>query len=421
MNLNLINSIKIIIANFSYLLILLFPICLITGPALTDISISILGLIYLIFCFINKDWSDFKLPLVQTILFFCFYCILRSAFSTNPLLSLESSLFYFRFVLFSLSIKFFIIKNKKILNYSGIILFATLTFVTFDAYIQYFFGTNLFNMHSKEYLGRVSGLFGDEFILGSFLSRLLPLLFFFLSLRKNLNPKYFILAMLLVIFIDVLIYISGERTSFFYLFLGTLSIVLLTNRFKTIRFIAFIVSIFIIFFITFTQPHVKERMVSTTLKQIGYKDSIQDSKFNFFSPKHHSHYKSAFRIFNDNILFGQGPKLFRELCKKEKYYPEGCSTHPHNTYIQLLAETGIIGTLFVIILFLVLIFKLIKQFLFSINLYTKKQLSDPKICLFTCFLISLWPFVPTGNFFTNWTSGIIYFSLGFYFAYQKIN
>ena len=58
-------------------------------------------------------------------------------------------------------------------------------------------------------------------------------------------------------------------------------------------------------------------------------------------------------MFSDNKLFGQGSNTFRYLCSSEKFRisdkNEGCSTHPHNIYVQLLAETGLIGVLFLLI------------------------------------------------------------------------
>ena len=42
-------------------------------------------------------------------------------------------------------------------------------------------------------------------------------------------------------------------------------------------------------------------------------------------------------------VLGVGPKNFRNLCSNNEYKKErrfSCSTHPHNFYIQLLAEGG---------------------------------------------------------------------------------
>ena len=61
---------------------------------------------------------------------------------------------------------------------------------------------------------------------------------------------------------------------------------------------------------------------------------------------------SALKMFIENPVI-VGPKIFRELCE-EKYNinEDSCSTHPHNTYIQILAEMGLIGfSVFLIIPF----------------------------------------------------------------------
>ena len=67
-----------------------------------------------------------------------------------------------------------------------------------------------------------------------------------------------------------------------------------------------------------------------------------------FSNDHNGHLKLAYDLFKKNTIFGVGPKGFRHYCRSVNYDSEIgiCSTHPHNTLIQILAETGLIGFLF---------------------------------------------------------------------------
>jgi O-antigen ligase len=122
-------------------------------------------------------------------------------------------------------------------------------------------------------------------------------------------------------------------------------------------------------------------------------------------------------MFIDSPLVGQGPKMFRVLCDDIKFNPNKvartCSTHPHNLYVQLLAETGLLGLLFI----LALCFTIIKLILNHTVLFIKKReylLSDFQICLIACFLMTLWPIIPTMNFFNNWMNVIFYLPVGFF-------
>ena len=61
-------------------------------------------------------------------------------------------------------------------------------------------------------------------------------------------------------------------------------------------------------------------------------------------------------------------KSFIKNCKKEKYelpnHPYNhirCSTHPHNIYIQILSEIGLVGFIFFIIILNDLLIKNIKN------------------------------------------------------------
>ena len=395
-------------------LIILFPIFLVIGPAISDIVVSILSLSYIYICFKKKFYDDFQIWIVKLLIIFWFYCIGRSFLSEDPLLSLESSLFFGRFIFFALAIKYYLIKYTNLNKYFGIIIWATVLFVTFDALYQFLFGYNILNFKADEY--RISGIFGDEYVLGAFLSRLLPFCFYFIAVQKNLNSLIFLSAMFFIILVDVLIYLAGERTAFVYLILSTVVIVVFTQKYRLIRSFAFIISLLLIFFTTLSLPNVKKRMVDYTLEQIGV--TAKSENIYFFSIKHQQHFDSALLMFKDNIIFGHGPKLFRKLCKYSEYDTGGCSTHPHNIYIQLLAETGVIGFIFIFILFILIVSIFLINFIYLIlrnkNRNKPFVLNDSKVCLLACFFVSLWPFVPTGSFFTNWTSAIIYLPLGFY-------
>ena len=119
----LIQVIKLININLisSFLLIIIIP-SLVTGPFLPDLFISIIGILFLFKFFINIKKNQYNLSINKFIIFFfIFYAliIISSLFSENIFHSFESSLFYFRFGVFTLAVPYLLLENKKILNYKS--------------------------------------------------------------------------------------------------------------------------------------------------------------------------------------------------------------------------------------------------------------------------------------------------------------
>ena len=151
----------------------------------------------------------------------------------------------------------------------------------------------------------------------------------------------------------------------------------------------------------------RERMINETYNQIFDGEEIY-----IFSKQHQSHYESAFEMFKDKPIFGQGVNTFRIYCSDEKFYINdlACSTHPHNSYVQLLAETGLIGFLFLVIVYVRSIYEFIKL----IKIRNKNYIVYSKLMLFLSVIVNFFPILPSNNFFNNWINIIYFLPLGFY-------
>lgn len=384
-------------------LIFLLPAALITGPFLSDLFVSIISIYFIYVLFKQKIYHYLHNKFSYLFLIFYLYIILLSIISDNVLLSLESSLFFFRFLLFTLCVAYLVNVNKNFIDYLKYAFLFTMTILVVDAYIQFFSGANILGFVYS--YSRVSSFFNDELVLGSYLARMMPIVLGLVAIKSKINKKEFYFALLLLVSIDILTFLSGERTAFFLITLATIILIFTVRNFRFLRLISFVISSIIIIFLTFSFENVKERMIDQTLNQTGILSS-QDTYI--VSELHTRYYYAAIQMFYEKPLIGHGPKMYREVCSYVQYVDlNACSTHPHNNYLQSLAELGIIGTIPIIFLFFFVSSRIIKHLYMKI-IYKKQLYDDYEICFFVAILISLWPFVPTGNLFNNWLN-IIYF------------
>lgn len=397
-----------------YFLIVFLPISLVSGPFLSDLSISVITIIFIYLSFKKKLYFYYKNIFSKIFGIFFLILLLTSFFSLDSIISFKKTIVYFRFWIFTLAVWYIFSINRKLIQH--LILSFTIIFLILiiDGYIQFFFEKNILGWPIQG-ASRISSLFKDELILGSYLSRLLPI-YFGLLVLINFDKKIYKYLLFYVIFVGVetLIFMSGERVAFFYVNASSLMLIITMKNYKFFRICSIIVSIILIFLLINIYPQSTNRIFNKTFEQLGFIDKEINSQKYIFSMEHQNHYIASIRMFKDNKITGVGPRMFRNKCGEKKYNIfEGCSTHPHNTYVQLLAETGLIGFIFGLIIFFISIFFISKHIIYKF-FKNKIIFNDFQLCLLSAMLISIWPFVPTGGIFNNWLNIIYFFPVGLF-------
>lgn len=396
--------------NFCRFIIILLPFFLASGPFLSDLSISILAISFI---FYVKDYKFFKNYFFVLFLFFWILMIVSSSFSDDKIVSYKSSIFYFRFCLFTLFIWWIIEKNEKILKSIFFILLICFVVVITDSIFQYLNGYNIFGMKIIQ-KDRISSFFGEELVMGGFLMRLTPLLIalaFFNYKKDNYNVKLSVLIIIFWFFTQFTIFLSGERTSFYLFLFLTILFLIFLHGLSNIKILFLCISLLFSTYLLVNETPFKQRILNSVFNEMKEKN-FDDEKF-IFTKKHHQIFITAWNIYKDNKLIGIGPKSFRYECSKQKYSTyQGCSTHPHNFPLQILAETGFFAFTIYLILNFFVWYELFKSF-FLKTFYKVKYLNNFQISLLISIAILIWPLSPNGSFFNNWLSIMIYYPIGF--------
>ena len=217
---NIKNNKVLLVLSYLFLSI---PLLLVTGPFLSDLAVSLIVIFFLIYVFKNKRFEFFQNKFFYLFCIFYIYIVLNSLFQNQNFDSLKISIGYFRFGVFTLAVIYIINNNNQILKKLYYVFLIIFCILIFDGFFQFYYGKNILG-YPLSVGPRVSSLFKDELILGSYLSRFFPIFFALLVfLNKEINKVQYIFSCVIFILAEVLIYLSGERAAFFFMNLSAYS------------------------------------------------------------------------------------------------------------------------------------------------------------------------------------------------------
>ena len=424
------------IDKFFIFFFMLIPVFLITGPAIPDIVITLCSLYFLIsFLLIKKDFNFLKNKFFLISILFWLSIIFISLFSYNKITSFQDSLIFLRFLLIPTMAYFLLLNNEKRIKITITIIFCSVCFVSIDTFFQFLnyetengFGGDLFGFKSDWY-GRLTGPFGDELVPGAYISKFGLLGYIYLLyFKKNKINNFF--EILYLSFLGLVCFSSGERMALATYFLALIFLFLFLANKRLIFLVSIVISLFLIFISTKIHPFYNDyKIINSTHYHQGltvekYFDCKENNQIkckkiinlqpgffeilkNFSSSAYGEIYTVGINMFKDNILTGVGVSNYQTVCQNSKKYRDimvnySCASHPHNTYIHMLSEGGVI----VFVSFITFIGAIIYNILNGNNIKTIKLITLASI------IILFWPFMSTGSLIKNWNGVFTFYIIG---------
>ena len=364
---------------------LLGPFILLIERTPADVWLSLLALTFAVRSIVKRDGSWLKPFWVKAGFVFWFWCIIAGAISDFPAYSVGEAFVWFRFPLFAMATAFWLARDRRLL-YSMLIstalgLLVMCGILTAEILIEGQKGGRLMWPYGALGPGNDVAKVG------------LPAFTIMVALAVSVKGRVAVLSGVIALFTMVISVMTGERINFLIRACGGMLAGLVWKP-KWWRYLGLVAAEVLAVLLVFSAlPNTASRYTdefiaaATNVEKSGWLHSLN----------------GGWQVAKDNLLLGIGtanyrliPPEFFATIPRTNWQP-----HPHNYYLQLLTETGIIGLV------------LGTVFLFSIiwTCFKSSLLNRNNVFTATAWVIPFgifWPISTSADFFGQWNNVFIW-------------
>lgn len=384
--------------------LLLLPLAIILDRAYPDVIISTIAIFYVIHCTFARDTRCLRAGWLQMALLFWAYCCLRNLFVDDWQKYYGLVATWLRFPAFAAALAYWLLPNASTQRWMMRGLIAMLIFILGDTLFQYFHGTDIFGHvpFRAEALLRLTGPFVKNRVGITLAWFSLPLLLTVVQPQEK-NCRTQLLAIGLLIFTLIDIYLSGERMALIAFVVGLGLSALLYRPLRRAMAAALTASLLFCAIFSYFNSDLATRQFGSTKTVLSH---FGDSAYGL-------PWISALQVGADNPLFGVGYKHFTPTCLADPPAPDRlevrCPMHPHSIYLEIWAESGAFG----LVMFLAMAAFILRDMWQNQRIFTLNPLL---VGLAITLLLRLWPISPSASVYAAWALIPFWWYLGWFYA-----
>ncbi|MQA65335.1 MAG: hypothetical protein GEU76_05460 [Alphaproteobacteria bacterium] len=377
------------------------PLMLLVTRVGAEIIVAVIGLSFLAVIFARRRWDVFATPLVAVpIAIWIFLMAVNTplAWWDAPSVLGRTAPWLRFFCLFG-AVVFWLFADERDFRRIAIAWGATVGFVIVDGFVQGVFGTSL-SGHTLFKVERLTGPL-DRPNIGRFVTFLFyPGLAAFLLFgeRRLDRGRIALLAVATAAAVAYTVF-TGERAAMVLnlatFTVATVVLILVVPRFR----LAGMLGILLVLAIAATTVILSARLQMRVEPTLAVFRDFWDSEYGELM-------RAAITVWQVQPWAGVGLGNFDMVC--EAWEPEllyGCLRHPHNIYLEWLAEGGIVGLggfVAFIGVVLALVFGMLRL---------RRERPALTALVVACPVLTFLPFVPSQSFFSNWPAILWWASL----------
>ena len=306
---------------------LIGPFVLLIERSPADIWLSLIGLTFVCRAVAKRDGNWLSFAWVRLTILFWACCLLSAALSSMPLYSLGETFAWVRFPIFAMAIAFWLGRDSRLvygmLLSLGVGMAMMCMILAAEVLVTGFNGQ------------RLSWPYGD-LVPGNYLAKVcLPVFVVLVALGASTEGRVAGFAAIFALVSLVASAMTGERINLLIrVCSGILAAFVWKPRPYRVIAVLFVIGSVVLITLQLT-PGLFHRFFENFIEELPINETSQ--YFRAMAP--------GWLAFADSPLFGVGPGNLRFLCgaitSGSILYE--CHPHPHNFYIQMLGETGIVG------------------------------------------------------------------------------